>query len=77
MSHFAYAAHILRRNSACSRFNANVENNEKSDDANHELNNKNEEENARERSDENNVSDSLLMSMSQVEFMISHVLCIC
>ncbi len=58
-------------------FNANVEDNEKSDDANHELNNENEEENARERSDENNVSDSLLMSMSQVEFMILHILCIC
>jgi len=58
-------------------FNANVEDNEKSDDANHELNNENEEENAWERSDENNVSDSLLMSMSQVEFMIEHVLCIC
>ncbi len=58
-------------------FNANVENNEKSDDANHELNNKNEEENAWERSDENNVSNSLLMSMSQAEFMIEHVLCIC
>ncbi len=27
--------------------------------------------------DEKNVSDSLLMSMSQVEFMILHVLCIC
>jgi len=27
-------------------FNANVENNEKSDDANHELNNENEKENA-------------------------------
>ncbi len=55
----------------------NVKDDEKSDDANHELNNENEEENARERSDENNVSDSLLMSMSQVEFMILHVLCIC
>ena len=42
-------------------YNANVENDEKSDDANHELNDESEEENARERSDENNVSDSLLM----------------
>jgi len=58
---------------------SSLKDNKKSDDANHELNDENEEENARERSDENlnNVRDSLLMSMSQIEFMISHVLCIC
>jgi len=55
----------------------NVEDDEKSDDANHKLNDENEEEKTQERSDKKNVSDSLLMSMSQVEFMISHVLCIC
>ncbi len=37
----------------------NVEDNEKSDDANHELNDENEEKNARKRSDEKNMSDSL------------------
>jgi hypothetical protein len=37
----------------------NVEDDEKSDDANHELNDENEEENARKRSDEKNMSDSL------------------
>lgn len=50
--------------------NANAKNNEKSDNAYHELNDENEEEYARERSDEDNVSVSLLISMSQVEFMI-------
>ncbi len=55
----------------------NVEDDEKSDDANHELNNENEEEKTQERSNKKNVSNSLLMSMSQVEFMILHVLCIC
>jgi hypothetical protein len=39
--------------------NANVENNEKGDDANHKQNDENEEENARDKSDEDNVSDSL------------------
>ncbi len=57
--------------------NANIEDDEESDSTNHEQNDENEEENAEERSDEENVNDSLLMSMSQVEFMISHVLCIC
>ncbi len=55
----------------------NVEDDEKDDNANHKLNDENEEENTQERSDKKNESDSLLMSMSQVEFMISHVLCIC
>ncbi len=72
-SQFAYAAHILRRNSARSRFFQHKYQRRWEQwysSANHEQNDENEEENAEERSDEDIVSDSLWMSMSQVEFMI-------
>ncbi len=39
--------------------NANIENDEKSDSANHDQNDENEEEEIEERSDEENVSESL------------------
>ncbi len=51
-------------------FNANGEDDEKSNSANHEQNDKNEEENAEKRSDEDNMSNSLWMNMSQIKFMI-------